>query len=215
MKVELDLSSYATKADLKHVTSADASEFSKTFDEASLKSDVDKLGINKLKNVPINLSNFKSKVDKLDVDKLVPVSVDLSKLSDAVKSDVIEKDVCNAQIKNIEYKILDITKLATNTTIKAKINEVKNEISSITKLATTTALNAKTNEVKKKNPNITSYFYCSCWCGNLFKKTDYNTNINETENKITDHYHDKYIATQEFNKLAAEDFTASLAQANL
>ena len=47
-----------------------------------------------MKNVPINLSNLKSKVDKLDVNKLVPV--DLSKLSDAVKTDVVKKDVYNA-----------------------------------------------------------------------------------------------------------------------
>ena len=50
----------------------------------------------KLKNVLINLSNLESKVDKLDVDKLVPVPVDLSKLSDAVKTDVVKKDVYNA-----------------------------------------------------------------------------------------------------------------------
>ena len=37
---------------------------------ANLKSDVDKLDIDKLKNVPTNLSNLKTKVDKLDVDKL-------------------------------------------------------------------------------------------------------------------------------------------------
>ena len=46
---------------------------------------MDKLDIDKLKNVPTDSSNSKSKVDKLDVDKLVPVTVDLSKLSDVVK----------------------------------------------------------------------------------------------------------------------------------
>ena len=49
---------------------------------ANLKSDVDKLDIDKLKNAPTNLSNLKSKVDKLDDDKLAFVQVDLSKLSD-------------------------------------------------------------------------------------------------------------------------------------
>ena len=49
---------------------------------------------------------MKSKVDKLDVDKLVPVLVDLSKLSDAVKNDVVKQDVYNATIKNIENKYL-------------------------------------------------------------------------------------------------------------
>ena len=46
----------------------------------------------KLKNVPINLSNLKSKVDKLGVDKLLPVPVDLSKLSDVVRYDIVKKD---------------------------------------------------------------------------------------------------------------------------
>ena len=63
---------------------------------------------------------MKSKVDKLDVDKLVLVLVDLSKLSDVVKNNVVRKDVYNAKIKNIEYKISDITNLATNVSFNAK-----------------------------------------------------------------------------------------------
>ena len=64
---------------------------------------------------------MKSKVDKLDVDKLVPVPVDLIKLSDVVKNDVVKRDLYNAKIKNIEGKITDITNLATNTLVNAKI----------------------------------------------------------------------------------------------
>ena len=78
-EVELDLSNYASKADFKNVTGVDTSDFSKTSGLANLKSDVGKLDIDKLKNIPSNLSNLKSKVDKLDVDKLVPIPVDLSK----------------------------------------------------------------------------------------------------------------------------------------
>ena len=89
----------------------DTSKFSRKVDLANLKSNVDKLDIDKLKNVPTNLSNLKSKVDELDVDKLVPVPVDLSKLSDIVKNDVVKKDVYNAKMKNIEDKIPDITNL--------------------------------------------------------------------------------------------------------
>ena len=47
------------------------------------------------------------------------------------------------------------------------------------------------------------------------KKTDYNTKVNKIEKKITDHNHDKYITTPEFNKLAAENFVSRLKQANL
>ena len=58
-----------------------------------------------MKNVPTNLSTLKSKVDKLDVDKLVPVSVDLSKITDVIKK-IVKKDVFNAKMKNIENKYL-------------------------------------------------------------------------------------------------------------
>ena len=99
MKVELDLSNYATKADLKNATGVDTSDFAKKFYLASLKSDVDKSDIDKLKNVPTGENNLKIKVDKLDVDKLVPAPVDFSKLSDVVKKDFVKKDVYNAKIK--------------------------------------------------------------------------------------------------------------------
>ena len=105
-----------------------------------------------MKKVPTNLSNLKSKIDKLDVDKLVPVPVDLSKLSDVVKNNVIKKDVFNAKIKNIEDKIPDIANFAANTTLNAKINEVKNEIPGITNLATTAVLTT----VENKIPNVSN-----------------------------------------------------------
>ena len=135
VKVELDLSNYATKADLKNATGVDTSKFAKKLNLASLKSNVHKLDIDKLKNVPSNFRNLKSKVDKLGVDKLVPAPADLSKLSDAVKNDVVKKDVYNAKIKLVEDNIPDITNLDTNTILHAKIIEVKNEIASITNLA--------------------------------------------------------------------------------
>ena len=70
----------------------------------------------------------------LDVNKLLLVPIDLIRLSDVVKNDAVEKDVYNAKIKNIEDKILGITKLATKTALNAKTNEVKDEIPSITYL---------------------------------------------------------------------------------
>ena len=82
-KVEVDLSNYATKTDTKNISYDDTSRF-------ALKS---------------NLASLKTEVDKLRTDKLVPVPVDLSKLSDAVKNDVVKKNIHNAKIKNIEDKI--------------------------------------------------------------------------------------------------------------
>ena len=96
--------------------------------------------------------------------------------------------------------MLDITNLATKTILNTKINEVKNEIPSISSLATT-ALTAVENKILSVS--------------NLVKKTDYDTKVNEIEKKITDHTHDKYITTPEFNKLTAENFPARLPQADL
>ena len=64
INVKVHLSNYATKTDLKNVTHADVSSF-------ALKS---------------NLASLKTEVDKLDIDKLAPVPVDLSKLRDVVKT---------------------------------------------------------------------------------------------------------------------------------
>ena len=69
VKVELDLSNYATKADLKNATGVDTLDFARKTNLPNLKSDADKLDIDKLKNVPSGLSNFKSKVDKLNIGK--------------------------------------------------------------------------------------------------------------------------------------------------
>ena len=71
MMVESELPNYATKAGLKNAIFVDMSKLAKKVDLAYLKSNVDKLNINKLKNVRTNLSNLKSKLDKLDVDKLL------------------------------------------------------------------------------------------------------------------------------------------------
>ena len=117
VKVELDMSNYGTKADLKNATGVDTSKFVKKNDLASLKSNVDKLDRDELKILPSNLNSLESKVDILDVDKLIPVPVDLSKLSNKVKNDGTKKDVYHAQIKNSEDKIPDITNLATILTI--------------------------------------------------------------------------------------------------
>ena len=114
----------------------------------NLKSNVDKLKIDKLKNVPTNLRNLKRKVDKLDVEKLVlRVPVDLSKLIDVVKDAVLRKDLYNAKIKNIEDKIPDISNLATNASLNSKINVVKCDIPNITNLATSTALTAVATKI--------------------------------------------------------------------
>ena len=69
INVKVNLSNYATKADIKNISHVDSSSFA----------------------LKTNLANLKSRVDKLDIDKLVPVPVDLSKLSDVVKMMLLKK----------------------------------------------------------------------------------------------------------------------------
>ena len=83
INVKVDLSNYATKTDLKNVTHVDTSSFA----------------------LKTNLANLKTEVDKLDIDKLAPVPIDLSKLSDLVKEDVVKKslyDKLAAKVNNID-----------------------------------------------------------------------------------------------------------------
>ena len=70
VKVELDLSNYAKKTVLKDASGVDTSSYAKKVDLAKLKSNVDKLDIDKLRYAPI--SSLKSKVNQLDVDKSLP-----------------------------------------------------------------------------------------------------------------------------------------------
>ena len=104
VKVELDLSTYATKEVFKTATGVDTSKFAKKVDLGRLKSDVDKLDIDKLEKVSTGLSSLKSKLDQLDIDKLVPVPVDLNKPSDVAKIDAVKKDVYNFKIILIMLK---------------------------------------------------------------------------------------------------------------
>ena len=104
LTVKLDLSNYAIKADLKNATDVNTSKFAKQVDLASLISNVDKLDIEKLKNVPTNLRNLKGKKDKLDVDKLVPVPVDLNKLNDVVKMTLLRKMYIMLRLKILKIK---------------------------------------------------------------------------------------------------------------
>ena len=73
INVKVDLSNYATKADIKNVSNVDTSSFALKTNLANLKTEVDKLDIDKLKSLPKILLNLETKIDKLDIDKLVPL----------------------------------------------------------------------------------------------------------------------------------------------
>ena len=71
INVKVDLSNYATKTDIKNISHVNTSSFA----------------------LKINLVSLKTEVDKLDINKLVPVPTDLSKLSNAVKNVVVKRTV--------------------------------------------------------------------------------------------------------------------------
>ena len=165
INVKVDLSNYATKADIKNISHVDTSRFV----------------------LKTNLADLKTEVDKLDIDKLKSVPVELSKLSDVAKTDVVKKTDYNSKISEIENKIPDISNLAIKTalnTVKnkmpdtsglvkktdytAKISYIESKISDISNLASTTAL----SNVESKVPNING----------LATKTELTT----VENKIPD-----------------------------
>ena len=76
-------------------------DFGKNNDLANIKSDGDKLDIDKLENVPSALSNLKSKVDKLNIGKLEASLVELSKLTYLVKDDVVKKTECDELVQKV------------------------------------------------------------------------------------------------------------------
>ena len=144
IKVELDLSNYATKKGIKDITHVDVNDYaSKT-----------------------NLAALKTEVDKIDTDKLKTVPNDLAKLSNVVKNDVVKKNDNNTKVTSIENQIARVTKntvdnLADITKLKAvdtgnfvlktklasdvntlenKIDGVEEKIPDISGLATKTSL---------------------------------------------------------------------------
>ena len=188
VNVKVDLSSYATKADIKNISHIDTSNF-------TLKS---------------NLANLKTKVNKLDIDKLKPIPTDLSKLSNVVKNDIVKKADYNklgTKVDNLdtsrfilktkydtdkselENKIPDTSGLVKKTDYITKITEIEGKIPDIGNLATKGALTSVENKipdisnlatkaglttVENKIPDISS----------LVKKIDYNAKITKVENNI-------------------------------
>ena len=135
VKVELDLTNYATKTDLKNITHVDVSSFaSKT-----------------------NLAALKIEIDKIDADKLKTTPVDLAKLINAIENDVVKKFDYNTKVTSIEAQIARLTK---NTVANlADITKLKaidtNSFVTRTKFsADTNALDDKIDGVEKKQPDI-------------------------------------------------------------
>ena len=110
INVKVDLSNYTTKTDLKNITHVDTSSFALNANLASLKTEVDKLDINKLSSVPVDLSELsdfvKNHFFKNTVyDKLA------AKVNNIGTSDFVLKTKCQTEIAELENKISGVTEL--------------------------------------------------------------------------------------------------------
>ena len=154
INVNVYSSYYATKVDLRNATWIDTSKLV----------------------AKSNLVSLKAEVDKLDIDKLVPVPVDLSKLSYVAKNDVVKKDCVwqlVAKVNNIdtsrfmlkikydidkselEKKIPNTNRLVKKTDCNAKISEIEGKIRSTCGLAANSALTAL--KLKNKTKQLTDH----------------------------------------------------------
>ena len=161
INVKVDLSNYARKTDLKNISHIDVSSYALKSNLASLKTEVDKLDINKLTSVPIDLAKL-SNVVKNDVVKKTEYDKLVNKVNGIDNTNFVsrtkyEKDGSDFEINKVEKEIPDITNLVR----KSALTAVENKIPDISGLATTSALTA----VENKIPDVSS----------LVKKTDYDT----------------------------------------
>ena len=214
IKVKIDVTNYATKKDINDITLVDTSNFALKTNFSSLKPEVDKLDIDKLATVPVDLSKL-SNVVKNDVVKKTVYDKIFAKVNNIDTSDFVSKTNFNTKFTGLENKIPNTSGLVKTTDYNTKIIEIENKVSDISGLATKTALST----VENKIPSITNLATKTSLTtvenkipsiSGLIKKTDYNTKISDIENILNNHNHDKYVATSEFNVFNARSAQASL-----
>ena len=165
VKVELDLTNYATKTDLKNITHVDVSSFaSKT-----------------------NLAALKTEVDKIDTDELKTAPTDVAKLTNTIESDVVKKTDYNTKVTSIEAQIAGLTKntahdLADITKLKAI--DTNSFVTKTKFSADTDTLDDKIDGVEKKIPDIKLATKTSL--NDYLKTSTFNSKVIEVESKIKD-----------------------------
>ena len=219
IKVELDLSNYLTKDDVKNITHVDVSSYATKTNLAALKTEVDKIDTDKLKTVPddlaklsnvvknevvkkIEYNTLKNKVDAIDTSKFVSrttFTTDTNSLDD--------------KIDKVEKKIPDISGLATKSSVTRLITEqedytdkVKKKIPDISGLASKTELTAVENKipdvsglattsaltaVENKIPDITC----------LITKADFDTKLKNISDRVTNNKSKDILLDNELKKL--------------
>ena len=125
INVKVDFSNYATKDDIKNITHVDTSSF----------------------GMKMNLANLKTEVDKLDIDKLVPVPADLRKLSNVVNNEVVKKTEYDKLVTKVNNINIGTGKFILKSDYDADKTKLENKIPNISKLATKAALNAIENKI--------------------------------------------------------------------
>ena len=159
IKVELDLSNYATKDDVKNITHVAVSSYA----------------------TKTNLAALKTEVDKIDTDKLKTVPNDLAKLSNVVKNEVVKKTDFSADT------YVTRTKFSTDTNaLDDKIDKVEKKIPDISSLETKRNVTALVNNLNKiDNLKINDYAKKTSLTNYMLTST-FNTKSTELESKIKD-----------------------------
>ena len=122
INIKVDLSNYATKTGLKNVRYVDTSSFA----------------------LKTNLASLKTEVDKLEIDKLVPVPIDLSKLSDVVRNNVVKKTVYDQLVTKVNN--IDTSNFVLKTNYQTDKTELEKKIPDMTDFVKKqNSLNLKTN----------------------------------------------------------------------
>ena len=160
VKVELDLSNYPTKDDVKNITHTDVSSFASKTNLSALKTEVDKIDINKLKTVPDDLAKL-SNVAKNEVVKKTDFNVDNYVTRTKFSTDTNSLD---DKIDKVDKKISDVSGLATKSSVIILIKNLDDRIDKL-----------KINDYAKKT-SLTNYMLTST----------FNPKSTELENKIKD-----------------------------
>ena len=130
IKVRVDLSNYATKADIKNITHVDTSGFA----------------------LKTNLANLKTEVDKLDTDKLKTIPVNLSKLSNVVKNEVVKKNTYDKLVAKVNK--IDASGFLLKTKYDADKSKLDNKIPDTSNFVKKTDYNTRIIELENKIPDI-------------------------------------------------------------
>ena len=157
------MTNYATKEDVKNITHVDVSIYA----------------------TQANLAALKSEVDKIDIDKLKTVPADLAKLSNVVKNGVVEKTDYSAKVTSIENQIAGVTKNTVDNladTTKLKAVDTSNLVLKTKLTADVNTLDNEIDSVEKK-PDISGLATKSSLSSYL-QTTTFNSKVTKVENKI-------------------------------